>query len=429
MNKIFSQLLVSFVLFIPSLTWADSTSSWTLEKSIQQASKVAPEVKTADAEIGKKLGKLEEADAWPNPSVELQMDNSLGLEVGDDGYDFTRLAITQALPFSRLDHQRNQANAELAGARAQREHQRLLLEYKVAQRFHSLQLAEAKLNLAKQRLEQANRYHSSSHRGTRKDPLIRFLTPLEQMRLDIVQQTAKQSVEVAEGEFNEAVSSFKSLLGMSIQNNLRLVPLSPLTLPNNFKQLENALQRHPALKAAGYDIVSAQAGVDVASSQRYADPTITLFTEEDYFAGRRQQSTGLTLNVQIPLWNKNYGSVTQARYAVYQARDAMELKQRELRTSLHKSYLHLGHLILQAKQYRNKLLNPAQKVFTLTRKGFEAGELNILTLIDANNTYFDAQARYLELLQEAWQEMAEVRKSAGLLLTANWPTTKFAEVD
>jgi hypothetical protein len=42
-------------------------------------------------------------------------------------------------------------------------------------------------------------------------------------------------------------------------------------------------------------------------------------------------------------------------------------------------------------------------------------------LIDANNTYFDAFGRYLELLQEAWLEAAELRLAAGQsLIPTGW---------
>ena len=42
--------------------------------------------------------------------------------------------------------------------------------------------------------------------------------------------------------------------------------------------------------------------------------------------------------------------------------------------------------------------------------------MNVLSLIDASNTYFDARKRYLELLYESWVEMAELRLAAGLSL-------------
>ena len=406
--------MVSAGLVISPLTWAEPTSRWTLNASVQRAVAVAPEIKTADAEIGKQQGNLQQASAWPNPSVSIQVDDKLGIEDAAGGYDVTQVAISQPLPLGRLTHQRQQAGAALASAEAQRRQQQLLLEHKVAQRFHALQLAEAKLQLEKKRLQQASRYQNTGRQRTANDPLIRYLTPLERMRLDLVLQAAKQSTEVAEGEYNEVAASFKALLAMSINTELQMMPLALVPAPSAFNVLENTLQDHPALEADKQIVASARAGIAVAKSKRFDDPMLTLFREKDFLADRRQESTGVILSIQVPLWNQNNGSVSQARYAVHQAQAGLDLKQRELKTNLLKNYLHLGHLIEQAEHYRSKLLKPAQQVFKLTRKGFEAGELNILTLIDANNTYFDTQERYFELLQEGWLELSEVRKSAGL---------------
>ena len=51
----------------------------------------------------------------------------------------------------------------------------------------------------------------------------------------------------------------------------------------------------------------------------------------------------------------------------------------------------------------------------MTNKGYLAGELEVLSLIDANNTYFNAHTRYLELLQQAWLELADLHLAAGKL--------------
>jgi cobalt-zinc-cadmium efflux system outer membrane protein len=78
-------------------------------------------------------------------------------------------------------------------------------------------------------------------------------------------------------------------------------------------------------------------------------------------------------------------------------------------------------LVEQGEHYRSHVFNPARMVFDLTRKAYAAGEVEILALIDANDTYFNAQERYLELLQEAWLEAAELRLAAGISLVT---TTK-----
>jgi outer membrane protein TolC len=55
-------------------------------------------------------------------------------------------------------------------------------------------------------------------------------------------------------------------------------------------------------------------------------------------------------------------------------------------------------------------------MFALTRRSFAVGELNVLSLVDANNTYFDALARYLELQQESAIAAADLRLASGISL-------------
>ncbi len=417
------------MLVLPSVSSAEKDQGLlTLEKSIRRIVKIAPEMKAADAEIGKQQGKWEQVDAWPNPSISIQVADNLSREVGGRGYDVTELAISQPLPLGRLVYQRQQAEAGIASAEAQRKHQQLILEYKVAQLFHTLQLKEAMLRLAKKRFQQVSHYQNGSRKNHSGDPLIRYLTPLETMRLDIISQAAKQSVEVAEGKFSDTAASLKALLGAPVDDKLSLVPLIPVPTPEGFDILEKSLKSHPALEADKLTAASSESGVNVAKWQRFSDPTLTFFRRNEFLANRRQQDTGIILSVQVPLWNQNNGGVTQARHAVHQAQAALDINRRELQSNLHTSYSHLGHLIEQAEHYRTKLLQPAQQVFKLTRKGFDAGELDILTLIDANNTYYDAQARYLTLLQEGWLELAVVRRSAGLSLFTSNSVTDFSVV-
>ena len=122
------------------------------------------------------------------------------------------------------------------------------------------------------------------------------------------------------------------------------------------------------------------------------------------------------LGVQIPLWNNNDGSVARAVAATDKADALLAAQRRDLESRLRQNHLHLGHLIEQADHYRNRLLVPAKQVLDLTRKGFASGEQTGLALVDASNTYFEAQAHYLDLLHDAWFEAAELRLAAGMSL-------------
>lgn len=386
---------------------------WTLESSIERVTTVAPERRAGEAEVAARAGELTQAGTWPNPTVELRTDEKLGIDDGRGGYTLSQVSITQPIPLRRLAHQRRAAEGGLESARAGQRHQRLQLETRTAHAFHALQLAAERQRLAEERLK----FAEGLRPGT--DRLVRYLSPLERARLDILRESAHQDVAQAEGKWSEAIAQFRALLALPPDEPHTTIPLTPVVPPAALSLLQERLASHPALRAVQQTRAARLAAVDVARSQRFADPTISVFREQDYLAGSRQDFTGIMLGVQIPLWNFNGGGVASAVAEADKAEALLTAQQRELESRLRQNHLHLGHLIEQADHYRTRLLVPARQVLDLTRKGFATGEQNGLALVDASNTYFDAQARYLELLHDAWFEAAELRLAAGISLVSS----------
>ncbi len=383
---------------------------WSLETSIERAMAVAPELRAAEAEVASRAGELKQAGAWPNPTVELRADEKLGIEDGRGGVDLNQVAVTQPLPLRRLAHQRRAAEASLDGAREAQRYQRLQLETRSAHAFHALQLAAGRQRLAEERLAFAEGMQPG------RDRLVRYLSPLERARLDILRESAQQDVAEAEGKWSEALARFRALLALPPEPQPETAALAPLTAPATLAELQAGLASHPGLRALQQARDAQRANVEVARSQRFADPTVTLFREQDVLAGRRQDYNGILLGVQVPLWNLNSGSVARAAAEADRSEAQLAAEQRDLESRLRQNHLHLGHLIEQAEHYRVRLLVPAGRLLELARKGFASGEQNGLALVDASNTYFDAQARYLELLHDAWCEAAELRLAAGISL-------------
>jgi len=325
------------------------------------------------------------------------------------------LTITQPIPLHRLTHQRRAAEEELESARAEQQHQRLRLEARTAHAFHALQLAAERQRLAQERLAFAEELHSGAKRQS-KDKLVRYLSPLERARLDVLRQTAYQEVAEAEGKWSEAAAQFRALLALAPGDQLETISLTPADTPAALPALLDRLVLHPALQATQHTRDASRATVEVARAQRLADPTLSIFHEQDQLAGERRNYTGFMLGVQIPLWNRNDGSVARAVADVDKAEALLAVQRRDFESGLRQKHLHLGHLVEQAEHYRTRLLVPARQVLELTRKGFATGEQNGLALVDANNTYFEAQAHYLDLLHDAWLEAAELRLASGVSL-------------
>lgn len=407
-------VLVSILSGVPPVM-AQETPVWALADSVQRALEVAPELRAAEAEIAVRAGGLSQAGAWPNPTIELRADEKIGIENRRGGYSLNQVSITQPIPLSRLTYQRRAAEDELESARAQQQYQRLQIETRTAQAFHALQLVAERQRLAQERLAFAEGLHSGAQRKST-DRLVRYLSPLERARLDVLRQTAYQEVAEAEGKWSEAAAQFRALLAIAPGDHLETSPLTPADTPATLPALLDRLVSHPALQATQHTRDASRAAVDVARAQRLADPTLSVFHEQDSLAGERRNYSGIMLGVQIPLWNQNDGSVARAVAATDKADALLAAQRRDLESGLRQNHLHLGHLIEQAEHYRTRLLVPARLVLELTRKGFATGEQNGLALVDASNTYFEAQAHYLDLLHDAWLEAAELRLAAGVSL-------------
>ena len=383
---------------------------WTLENSIRRVMEVAPETQASLAAISARQGALRQAGAWPNPQIELRADNKIGKDDGSGGTDLTQFALSQPLPLSgRIGQQKAAAGAQLDAARVERRYQHALLETQVAQRYHGLQLAEGRLRLAEQRLRLADGLQDA---GLRREQAGELST-LERLRLDLIREAAQQILDKSAGEYSEALSRFRAYLGLSAETTLQLTPLEAFGPLPALKQLQAELVEHPALQAARYRLAAAQSGVSLARAERLPDPSLRLFRERDFLNGRRQDIAGIGIAITVPLWDRNSGRIDETRAQVIQAQSELRILERDLGSRLQQSYLHLNHLVQQGQHYRTRVFEPARTVFDLTRKAYRSGELEILALIDANNTYFDAHERYLELLQEAWLEGAELRLAAG----------------
>lgn len=409
--RVCQRLLASLLLMFLSAMALAQTGDWTLESAIRRAVEIAPETRVADAEVQAREGELIQAGSFPNPSVDLRADDRLGQEDGRGGTDFTQLALSQPLPLRRVPRERAVAESRLAGAVEGRRLRRLELERATAQAFHDLQLAQSRLDVAQARLKETESYPGGAV-GTR-DRLVRYLAPLERARLAILREEANQAVVAAEREREQAAIAFRARLALPADAAAETAPFAEPPAPPALEALVRNLENHPMLTAARKEYEAAEANIAAARSQRFADPALNLFRERDFLAGSRRDVTGVGLSVQVPLWNTNPGIVDKARAEALRARTDYEIAGREARVRLDQAYTELTRALVQVRRLRASLLEPAQRLNDLTRKSFAAGEASVLALIDAANSYFDAQGRYVELLARAQAAQAELRLAAG----------------
>jgi len=421
-SKTPSTLLIVPLLMVAPLSFAQQ---WTLESSIQQAISVAPELKKSMAEIGERKEDVILSGMWPDPSIEFRVDNKLGKDDGAGGYDLTDVTISQALPFSRTRHQQSVADANLKASEFSQSHLSLILQNRVSKVFHQFQFASARLSLAEKRLQLADELRKKT-RTNNKGAIVRYLTPLEKMRLTIIREEANQSASNAEGKYHESLNEFTKLLGVEAEKVTTVPTLQAITTVPDVNQLLMLQDTHPQLSSQQQQLVAANHAIGVARSSQMEDPTISLSHSQENFVGGRDDVYGVMFKIQIPLSSRTSTAVSKANYRVSQQNIELQRLKRELQINLKRSVTHLGHVVEQASSYQQKVLRPAKKMLDLTNKSFTSGELNMLSLIDANNTYFEARLRYLELLYQAHTELADVILFAGQMISgSNVQTARF----
>jgi len=417
MGNIISRSVGLFILWAFTATsYAQYPVQWDLTSSIQEALRQAPQLQALKAEIEARQNQLDEVDNWPNPRMEIAIDDTVSLEQGGDGYAFSKFDVIQPLPIGRLDAETRQASVELTAVQSQQRYNLLEVEKTTANVFYTLQYRADLFALAEQKHDSLEQLLLGN-----KDPLVRYFPKTERKRLGILREEAHQAMAAAEGEYREAVSQFRVLLAlpethMPATNSIQSVPV-----PQQLDMLLASQAQHPLLMSLEQLKTAAETGIEVARAQRRIDPELKLFSTRDVYAGREQTSTGVSLMFEIPLWQSSNRQVTRARAEYYQQQAELKMQQRDLNSRLRRNRLHLQHLIEQAKHYSEHILVPAQEILHLSRSGYRSGEIDLLNFIDAHNTYYDAQTKHLRLIYEGWLETAELRYSAGQLLTEVTP--------
>jgi len=418
LKKLFERyllLLLAMLASTPSIA-----QQWTLQSSVQQAITTSPELKKSIAELGVRQEDINLSSLWPDPEIGFKVDNKMGQDDGAGGYDLTDITVTQSIPMSRIKYQEEVASASMKAARFSQQFQSLQVQNRVSKVFHQLQFASAKLVLAEKQLKLANELNGKDNNRSGKNVaqvVVRYLTPLEEMRLTIIREEARQAEGSAEGHYKEALSEFVKLLGIEMESVTSVSELLPITDIPNLKQLSELQNSHAQLSSQQQEVLAANHKIDVVRSSQMVDPSIGLSWQRDTLSTGRENIYAIMFNLQIPLSDRKNTAQSKATYKASQQKIELQLLKRELKINLNRSYTHLNHVIEQAVEYKKKVLKPAGKMLELTNKGFTSGELNILSLVDANNTYFEAQLTYLDLLYQARMELAEVKLFAGQLIT------------
>jgi cobalt-zinc-cadmium efflux system outer membrane protein len=134
-------------------------------------------------------------------------------------------------------------------------------------------------------------------------------------------------------------------------------------------------------------------------------------------AAHNNESGDNIVNVQagfvIPVFNRNQGNIQQAHFELAAALSDLRRVEVDLQARLAEVFQGYQNALLQVQKYQGRILPNARESLDLVRKGYENQQINYLTLLLSQRTYFEANLDYLDALRELRESEAVLR---GLLL-------------
>ena len=227
----------------------------------------------------------------------------------------------------------------------------------------------------------------------------------------------------ADAELQNAFSNLNLLTGTLAHDTL-FQPEAVLRIsPREFVMadlLSNAVENRADLVAALKNKEVASRALKVARRDRNTDVDLSIAVSRNARVHNEEAPappfTGVTAGVAIPLKfsNFNKGTVRAARFRERQAETQYQQALLQVQTEVMQAYRSYQSFSKQVEHYENGMLSQAREVIDGKIYSYNRGEVSLLEVLDAQRTYDDVQAQYIETLFNHSTALVELEKSAGI---------------
>jgi cobalt-zinc-cadmium efflux system outer membrane protein len=270
------------------------------------------------------------------------------------------------------------------------------------------------------------------------------VTPLQGNRASVAVAQARIELTAAEHALNSARHTLAAQWDdfeprfASVRGDLYAVQALP-----SVAALEQRIARSPDLRRWAAEIARAEAAVDLERAQATPDMTVSLgwraaglgdSTTSTYDPSGVLQSTArsshendwnnsfvLGFSVPLPFFNRNQGSIREARHLVSRASHERRAEALAIRTRLVRLHYRLNALSDEIRELEDTVIPAATTTFDSTRVGFEGGKFSYLDVLDTQRTLFGVRNQHIEALAAYHQGVAEMERFIGQSLSASEP--------
>jgi cobalt-zinc-cadmium efflux system outer membrane protein len=179
----------------------------------------------------------------------------------------------------------------------------------------------------------------------------------------------------------------------------------------SFEALSERMADNPEMARWLVEIERRRASLEMERAGRF--PDVTLSGGVRYLDPTDDWAFVAGLSIPIPVFDRNQGATLEAQYRVAKAEEQRRALHSQVRVALAGIYQRLFSARNEAISLKNDLLPWARSAFEATGEGFRQGKFGFLDVLDAQRTFFEAQARYTEALAVLQKAIADAESLLG----------------
>jgi outer membrane protein, heavy metal efflux system len=388
---------------------------FTLDDAQRLASQSNPTLRQAEAEIRAAKAHMQQAGLYPNPSIGYTGDEIRGgsNNGGKQGF-FVEQSIVTA---GKLSKARNVFEQETRIAEIEAEEQKTRVETAVKIAFYRVLAAQELLELHRD-LTQIGQLHLQSQNELSRTGQV---DETEKLQMEITVQRLQLAALEQENILREEWRRLAAVIGQpDLPQSIVAGDLEHGWPEINEQQtLETIAAQSPATRIA--DVSSARAAADITRAKSQVIPDIDLLGGLEYNnepIGGTPKTTGweglAELSVQIPIFNRKQGNITESRVEL----DRAQLEKQRIQLVLRGRAASLLDQYTTAKvvatQYREEILPRAQKANALMTEKYGLMQATYPSMLEVRRKNFELETEYVQTLETVWTTSLALQ---GFLLT------------
>ncbi len=249
------------------------------------------------------------------------------------------------------------------------------------------------------------------------------ITEVEEARASFDQSRADRIA--AESNLQVAFEVLEQLTGQRYASIEALGDSMPIAVPSPTDRnywVEQAIERNPQVLAQQAGIEVSRVGVELARAGRL--PTVQAFANYQYVDSDRElvlvsgyvtsAQVGVSANVPIYTGGSTSASIRQGTFQLESSQYDFESQRRTTIQQVRSLYTQVSNNV-ETVEARQQAIVSNRSALEATRAGYEVGTRNIVDVLNAEQSLYNAIANYAEARYDYVVNLLSLRQQAGLL--------------